>query len=148
MKLIKREDMNPRMNPLFGSFLSDEFFNWPTNGYEKNRGYSPAVNISENENGFTLDVAAPGLQKEDFTIKIEDDLLTISAEVKTESEDKTPNYTRKEFGFKSFKRSFRITEEQINQDEIKASYENGVLSIQLPKKEEAKPLPARSISIS
>jgi len=148
MKLIKREDMNGKMNPLFGSFLSDEFFNWPANNWEKNRGYSPAVNISEDENGFTLDVAAPGLRKEDFNIKVEDDLLSISAEVKTENEDKTPNYTRKEFGLSSFKRSFKIAEEQINQESIKANYANGVLSISLPKKEEAKPLPARSISIS
>lgn len=140
--------MNQRMNPLFGSFLSDEFFNWPNNGFEKSRGYSPAVNITEDENGFTLDVAAPGLRKEDFNIVVEDDLLTISAEVKTENEENTPNYTRKEFGFNSFKRSFRITEDQINQEEIKAKYENGVLSIVLPKKEEAKPLPARSISIA
>lgn len=148
MKLIKREEMNPSMNPLFGNFLSDDFFNWPATNAERTRGYSPAVNIAEDENGFTLDIAAPGLKKEDFDIKVEHEMLTISAEVKTENEDKTPNYTRKEFGFTSFKRSFRITEDQINQEEITARYENGVLSIALPKKEEAKPQPARAISIS
>ncbi len=144
MKLIKREEMNPSMNPLFGSLLSDEFLNWPNS----NRNALPAVNIAEDADGFTLDLAVPGFNKEDFKIEVDQDLLTISAEIENESEEKGENYTRREFSKHSFRRSFRLTEDKINQDDIKASYNNGVLSLELPKKEEAKPLPARSISIS
>ena len=140
--------MNPSVSNLLGSFLNDDFLNWPSSSVERNRGYSPAVNISETENAFELELVAPGMKKDDFKIEMEDDILTISADVKNESEEKGKNFTRKEFSRQSFRRSFRLTEDKINQDSIGASYKNGVLSITLPKKEEAKPAPARTISVS
>lgn len=148
MKLIKREEMNPSVNNLLSSFLNDEFMNWPASNWERNKGFSPAVNISENKDSFQVDLVAPGFEKEDFKVELEDDVLTISAEVKHEEEKTEKNFTRKEFSMRSFKRSFRLTEEKINQENIKASYKNGVLSLELPKKEEAKPLPVRTISIA
>ena len=148
MKLIKKEEMNPNVNGLLGSFLSDGFLNWPNSNWERSMGFSPAVNISESNDGFTLDLAAPGFQKDDFKIEMEDDLLTISAKVKDDKEEQEKNFTRKEFIRKSFKRSFRLAEDKINREEIQASYMDGVLSIDLPKKEEAKPLPVRTIRIS
>jgi HSP20 family protein len=97
----------------------------------------PAVNIKEEEKSFLLELAAPGLKKEDFKINVEKNLLTISSEVKTENEEKTENYTRKEFGFSSFSRSFKISE-NILVDEISANYEDGILKVNLPKNVDAK----------
>ena len=148
MKLIKREEMNPSVSNLLGSFLNDDFLNWPNNSWDRAKSVSPAVNICETDDAFELELVSPGMKKEDFKIEMEDDLLTISAEVKQETEENKKNFTRKEFSRQSFRRSFRLTDDKIKQDAIKASYENGVLSIVLPKKEEAKPLPARTISIS
>lgn len=148
MKLIKKEEMTSGINGLLNGLLSDDFLNWPSSNWERNMGFSPAVNISENHDGFALDMAVPGFQKDDFKIEMDNDLLTISAEVTDENQEEEKNFSRKEFMRKSFKRSFRLAEDKINQDDIKASYKDGVLSIDLPKKEEAKPLPARTISIS
>jgi HSP20 family protein len=96
-----------------------------------------AVNIKKEEKSFLLELAAPGLKKEDFKINIEKNLLTISSEVRTENEEKTENYTRKEFGFSSFRRSFKISE-NILVDDISANYEDGILKVNLPKNVDAK----------
>ena len=110
----------------------------------------PSVNIKEDETSFVLDLIAPGRKKEDFKIEVENDLLTISSEqsneVVDEKEENKVKYTRKEFSFSSFKRSFTLPE-TINVDSIKASYENGILSFNLPKKEEALPKPKRLIEL-
>ena len=110
----------------------------------------PSVNIKEDETSFVLDLIAPGRKKEDFKIEVENDLLTISSEqsneVVDEKEENKVKYTRKEFSFSSFKRSFTLPE-TINVDAIKASYENGILSLNLPKKEEALPKPKRLIEL-
>lgn len=140
--------MNPSVNNLLGSFLSDDFMNWPGYNFDKGKKFNPAVNISETDDSYELELVSPGMKKEDFKIEMEDDVLTISADVKHESKEQNKNFTRKEFSRQSFKRSFRLTEDKIKQDAIKASYEDGVLNISLPKKEEAKPLPARTISVS
>lgn len=97
----------------------------------------PAVNIKEEEKSFLLELAAPGLKKEDFKINVEKNLLTISSEVKSETEEKTENYTRKEFGFSSFSRSFKISD-NILVDDISANYEDGILKVNLPKNVDAK----------
>jgi HSP20 family protein len=96
---------------------------------------TPAVNIIENESVFKLEVAAPGLAKEDFTINVEDKILTVSAEKKVGSETKEGDkILRREFGFSNFKRTFTLPE-NVNAAEIKAVYENGVLNVHLPKVE-------------
>jgi HSP20 family protein len=97
---------------------------------------TPSVNITESESDFTLEVAAPGVGKEEFKIDIERDRLFVSAEKQSE-EDVTEDgkFTRKEFNYSSFKRSFFLPK-SIDREGIKANYENGVLSIVLPKKEE------------
>lgn len=97
---------------------------------------SPSVNVEEHDKHFIMSLAAPGLVKSDFNIDIENDYLTISAEQKTEKEEKKEgNFTRREFNFSSFKRSFQL-DDNIKQEAISASYDNGVLNITLPKKEE------------
>lgn len=109
---------------------------------------SPSVNVIEHDNHFSLQLAAPGLTKQDFNISIENDRIVISAEKNTEKEETTSRYTRREFSYGSFKRSFQL-DELINRDGITASYEDGVLHITLPKKEEAaKKSAVKNIQIS
>lgn len=107
----------------------------------------PAVNIKENENGFTIEVAAPGLNKEDFNIKLEKDILTVSSEDENKKDENNESFTRREFTFKSFSRSFSIPE-TIDQNKIKASHMNGILILELQKLDEAKMKKAKTIKVS
>ncbi|WP_298370906.1 Hsp20/alpha crystallin family protein [uncultured Lutibacter sp.] len=107
----------------------------------------PKVNIKETADAYLVDMAVPGLKKSDFQINLDNDVLSISTETKDESEQKAENYTRREFGYSSFKRTFSLPE-TVDEDKIKASYNEGILSIYLPKKEEAKQKPVRTIKIS
>ncbi|MGZ5190238.1 MAG: Hsp20/alpha crystallin family protein [Flavisolibacter sp.] len=101
----------------------------------------PAVNVSEDKNNYFLSLAAPGLIKEDFNVDIEGNMLTISSEKEENKEVKDEKFTRKEYSFSSFSRSFSLPED-VKQDAIDANYENGVLKIKLPRKEEAKQITA------
>ncbi|MBQ0735738.1 Hsp20/alpha crystallin family protein [Aquimarina celericrescens] len=145
MSLIKRTDRLP--------FLFDDFFTTDWLGGTENTkriGFNtPAVNVKETDNDFSVELAAPGLAKEDFNIELDNDVLSVSSETKSEKETKEDDgkYTRKEFAYSSFKRSFTLPE-TANGQEIKASYENGVLLVTIPKKEEAKVQPKRLIEIS
>lgn len=107
----------------------------------------PKVNIKETSDDYSLELAVPGFKKDDFNIDLDDHVLTISSEKKTEAENTEDNYTRREFGYSSFKRTFSLPE-SIDESKIKAIYEEGILTVQLPKREEAKPKPARTIKIS
>lgn len=126
--------------------LIDEMFNNDYSGGTSLNLMQPAVNISETDELFYLEMVIPGFSKEDVAIEVDKDILTISSEVQEENEVKTEQFTRKEFEKRSFKRSFNLPE-TVNQDSIKGSYENGILSIELPKKEEALPQPKRMISL-
>ena len=101
------------------------------------RSFTP-VNVKETENEYVLDVVAPGFQKEDFKINLDNNTLTISAEKKEEAESKDEKYIRKEYNHQSFKRSFTI-DETIDAENIAAKYVNGVLTLNLAKKQEVKP---------
>jgi HSP20 family protein len=109
----------------------------------------PAVNIEEKEDKYSLEMAAPGKSKKDFNIELDNELLTISSETKEEktSDDEARHFTRREFSYESFKRSFTLPE-TIDTAKIKATYKNGVLTLDLPKREEAKTQPKRMIDIS
>jgi len=131
----------------FDDFFGKDIFDFNSNSLVKS---TPAVNVKENEKEFTLEVVAPGLQKEHFNVAVEDGVLTISAETKSEKTegDENSKFTRKEFSYSSFKRSFTLDEESIDADNIIAKYENGILNIAIPKKvkiEEEKK--AKTISI-
>jgi len=126
--------------------LIDEMFNNDYAGGTAVRTSQPAVNISESEDHFSLEMVIPGFSKEDVSIEVDKDVLTIFSEVATENEEKTEQFTRKEFVKKSFKRSFNLPE-TVNQENIKGSYDNGILNIELPKKDEALPQPKRKISL-
>jgi HSP20 family protein len=125
-------------NPVYFGNLFDELFNqFPASwGKDTQTVFSNVpVNIHETKDGFHLEVNAPGRNKEDFKIAIENNLLTISFEKKEETEQKEYKTIRKEFNYQSFKRSFSV-DEKINTAAIQAKYENGVLKLYLPKKEE------------
>jgi HSP20 family protein len=108
---------------------------------------TPSVNIVEHDSHYTLDLAAPGMNKQDFNISIESDHLIISAEKNTEREETEGRYTRREYSYGSFKRSFHL-DDNINREGITASYENGVLQLTLPKKPEVvKKQTSRTIEI-
>ncbi len=102
---------------------------------------SPSVNIVEQDHQFNMHLAAPGLEKNDFAIRVENDYLIVSAEKKSEKEETDKRFTRREFNYSSFKRSFQL-DDSIDREKITASYENGVLNITLPKKEESWKKPA------
>jgi len=106
----------------------------------------PKVNIKESADAFTVEMAIPGLKKSDFHIDIENQSLCISTEIKQENEQSEEIYTRREFGYSSFKRTFSLPE-SVDDDKIDAKYSDGILSILLPKKEEAKQKPPRTINI-
>ncbi len=106
----------------------------------------PAVNISDNKDDYKVTVAAPGLKKSDFKIDVEGNMLVISSEKEENKEEKDERFTRKEYSFSSFRRSFTLPDD-VKQDKIEASYEDGVLKLTLPKKEESKKM-AMSKSIS
>jgi HSP20 family protein len=98
----------------------------------------PAVNILENDTNFEVKLAAPGMKKQDFKINIEENNLVVSASVTEQSQDKNERFTRKEFSFTSFSRSFDLPE-NVNIDAIQAQYENGIMNIVIPKQEPTKP---------
>lgn len=109
--------------------------------------FMPAVNIAEDEKSWNIEVSAAGFKKEDFKIRLENDMLTISAEHKeektgdeksgSEKAAKEKNYSRREFRYGSFSRSFRLPKEKVNEEGINATYENGILNLTIPKKEVA-----------
>ncbi len=127
----------------------DEFLkpDW-MGGMERFTTNVPAVNIKETDTNFVVELAAPGKKKEDFNIELDDHVLTISSASTTQNEDgiKDGKYTRKEFSYSSFKRAFSLPD-VVNETHINATYENGVLHITLPKREEALPKPKRTIEI-
>ncbi len=145
MTLIKYNNRFPRF---FDDFFGKEMDEWVANGGTKKS--TPAVNVKETEDGFDVEVAAPGLSKEDFKVDIDNDVLTISSEKeeKHEDQDKEGKYTQREFSYQSFKRSFKLPENAIDADKVAAKYEQGVLHLSLPKREEVKPKPARQIEIA
>jgi HSP20 family protein len=108
----------------------------------------PAVNIRENAENFIVEMAAPGMNKEDFKIELEGNDLRISSEKRSENETKDgERYTRREYSYQSFQRSFTLPRDVVDVDQINAKYENGVLQLSIPKKEEAKQKPPRMIEI-
>lgn len=140
-------DLVKRNNHLAFPSLLDEIFRTDWNGGSQSFSNTlPAVNIKENDVNFTLEVCAPGFKKEDFKVEISQKTLTISCESQVENEENNEKYSRKEFSSTAFKRTFNLPE-SVNYDAIQAKYDNGVLNVSLPKREEALPKPTRLIEI-
>lgn len=134
-------------NSAFNNFF-DDIFNTNISNFVGSDFVSniPSVNVSETGDDFKIELAAPGLEKGDFDINVDKDQLTISVKKETSNEVKDEKFTRKEFSYSAFTRSFHLPE-GVKADAIQASYENGVLGIIIPKKEEAKALPPRTIEV-
>jgi len=140
MSLIRR---NTGLFPtLWSDVLTPDWFG----GVDRFNPTLPAVNIREEEKEFVLELAVPGMKKEDFNIEVDDNVLTISMERKDEHEESDSGYTRREFKYTNFKRAFTLPE-TVNEDAIEALYKDGILRFSLPKKKEALPKPKRLIEV-
>ncbi len=133
---------------LFDRFFENDLFDWSNRNYSSTNTTLPSVNIKETNDDFEVEVAAPGFSKTDFKIELNHDVLTVSSDKEVTNETKDgQQFTRREFSYQSFSRSFTLPN-SADSDKIKALYDNGILKIVIPKKEEAKPRPARQIAIS
>ena len=123
----------PRFSDIFDSMLDK--------GYDFSKqaisGWKPRTNILENDNTYILEFAVPGMKKSDFKVNLENNVLTVSAEIEENKENEALNYSRKEFTVASFSRTFTVPK-TVNADDVKADYKNGILTVKLPKKEEVK----------
>lgn len=121
---------------------------WGNSNFSSTNTSLPAVNVKETNDEFLIELAAPGMEKKDFKINFKNNVITISSEKEDKKEVQKENYTRREFSYQSFQRSFTVPENAIISDKIEASYNNGILEVKLPKREEVKPQPEREIKIS
>jgi len=121
----------PGFNDVFESIFNDTFFS------DRMVTRVPAVNISETENNYHVELAVPGLKKDDFKLSLEQNVLTISVEQNNEQQDNQKNYSKREFSYSSFVRSFTLPE-SADDNNINATYTDGILSIDIAKREEAK----------
>ncbi len=149
MSLIKKDEFFPNVPGLFNDFLTRDFWNWGLDNNSTTNTTIPAINIKETNDNFQVEVAAPGMTKEDFKIELDGNMLTISSEKTNNREERDgQKYSRREFSYQSFHRSFQLAKEVVDEDKIQAKYENGLLHLTIPKKEQAKQRPPRMIQIS
>ncbi len=150
MLVKKRDNFFDGFPSFFDDFFTKDIFHRPSINLSKLGTTMPAVNVSETEQALLVDVAVPGLNKEDIQVEFHQNVLTISSESKQEDETKDDDntFTRKEFSYQSFRRSFTVAENLVDGDKIEARYENGVLHIVLPKMETKQIEPNRTIKIN
>ena len=140
--------MLAKFNRTYPSFLDDffgrDFYPVPyqSNGFKS----LPAVNITESDNGYTIEVAAPGLAKKDFKIDLDKTSLAIASVREDKQEESNDRYTRREFRYTNFSRSFTLPE-TVDSDKISATHKDGILYVNIPKLDEAQEKPARQIAI-
>lgn len=141
--------MFPEFPSLFDDFLTRDLFQLPLRMGSTNLGSVPAVNVKETDTAFELEMAAPGMEKKDFKIELEQDTLVISAEKENKMEEKSEDgkYSRREFSYHSFSRSFNLPKELVKEDDINASYKDGILRVTVPKKEASRSWLKKLISI-
>jgi HSP20 family protein len=149
MTLLKRNGslLNP-MPMLFDDFINRDLFNWGNLNFSDTNTTIPAVNIKETAEHYEVEVAAPGMTKKDFKVELDGNTLSISSEKSNQNGVKDDGrYFRREFSYQSFQRSFTLQKDVVDIDKIEARYENGLLQLLIPKKEEAKVKPPRLIEI-
>jgi len=147
MTIIRKNGVQSPAFSLFDDIFSRELFNWGNNNYSPTGTTVPSVNIKETADSYEVEVAAPGMQKKDFTIQLEGNLLTLSSVKEQQEETKEENYTRREFSYQSFQRSFELPKNVVDEENINARYENGLLSLSIPKLDQAKQKAPRLIEI-
>ena len=143
MNLIRKN------NDFLPSSFFDDFFRKDILSNVMAEGTMPKVNIVEDDDSFSVEMAAPGMRKEDFQLELDNNTLTISSERTDENveEKNGKNFTKREFSYQAFQRSFYLPN-TVDSENIKAQYKDGILSLVIPKKEEAKKKPAKRIAIS
>ena len=136
---MKRNPMTG-LNNFFDDFFTKDLFNWNEKNLTEMGFTMPSVNVKETETNYEIEMAVPGFKKEDFKINIDRNILTISSESQTENEerDEKKNYTRREFNYQSFTRSFTMPSDIVDVEHIEAKYDNGILKLAVPKRENAK----------
>jgi len=145
MLLVRNSNQTPS---LFNRFFDGEMFDWNNRNFSNTNTTLPSVNIKDNTDAFTVEVAAPGFEKRDFKIELNRNVLTVSTEKEVQSETKDEEiFTKREFSYQSFSRSFTLPQ-IADGDKIGAAYDKGILTVVIPKREEAKPKPARMIEIN
>jgi len=132
MTLVKFNRSQRANAPVMRTLFDELFHSFPTLGDHSDGNNLPAVNVSESENAYAIELSSPGFTKEEFSIEVEEHNLIISGEKKTNAEVTEKNYTRKEFSYVNFKRSFNLPE-NANTEAIEGNYNNGVLHIEIPK---------------
>lgn len=150
MSIVKRNNNAFTGTPgLFNDFLTRDLWDWGLSNNSTTNTSIPAVNIRETAEAFEVEMAAPGMNKEDFRIELDNNILTIASEREHRNEQRgSERYQRREFSYQSFQRTFHLSKEVVDADKIQARYENGLLQLIIPKKEEAKQRPPRTIQIS
>jgi HSP20 family protein len=150
MTLAKRNgNLINSLPGLFDDFFTRDLSDWGSSNFSMAGTTIPAVNVKETGDSFEVEVAAPGMKKEDFKVELDNNILTISSQLRHENEEKQgEKWTRKEFSYQTFQRSFQLSREAVDADNIQAKYENGVLHLLIPKREEVKQKPSRLINIS
>ena len=150
MSIVKRNShLFPDMPTLFNDLFSRDLWNWGLGNNSTTNTTIPAVNVREDNDNFYVEVAAPGMKKEDFNVELDGTTLTIRSEKKDEREEKEgERYNRKEFSYQSFQRVFELPAHVVDAEHIEARYEHGLLHLTIPKKEEARQRPPRMIQIS
>jgi HSP20 family protein len=139
----------PAIPSLLNDLFTDDWFDSSLGNWKSSGTTLPAVNVRETNEDFRIEVAAPGMKREDFKVELDNNMLTISSQREDNYEKKGPDgtYTRREFSYQSFQRSFTLPENKVEGDKIAARYEDGILKIVVPKNEQAKVKPAKQIAI-
>lgn len=146
--ILRKQDSVPALGSIFDRFFNADLFDWSTRNFSGTNTTLPAVNIEEDDEKFVVEMAAPGMKREDFKVELQNNQLRISSESKNESdeEDESKKFSRKEFSYQSFLRTFNLPD-TVDTENIKAVYDAGILKLNIFKKEEAKPKPPRLIDI-
>lgn len=148
MTLAKISDrLFPTIPSFLDNFFSRDLMDWSNSNFSGSNSTLPAVNIRETAESFMIEVAAPGLTKENFKVSLDRDRLEISSEMTMEKSENDEKYARREFSYQSFQRSFTLPEGAVDGDKISAKYTDGILFITIPKLERVKPKPGRAIEI-
>jgi HSP20 family protein len=139
----------PAIPSLLDNFFGRDWLDAAMDDWRKSSSSLPAVNVQENDHDFMIEVAAPGMKRDDFKIELDNDVLSISSQKEDSHEEKEGNYTRREFSCQSFQRSFSLPQDSVKGDEIKAKYADGILRITVPKAENASTKkPAKQITVA
>lgn len=149
MSIVKRNGwLFNEMPTLLNDMFTRDLWNWGLENNSTTNTTIPAINVKETNDSFEVEVAAPGMDKKDFKVELDGNMLSVSSEKKNEWQNENEKYTQKEFSYQSFQRTFQLPKDVVDADKIQAKYENGLLHLTIPKKEQAKQRPPRTIEIA